>query len=85
MIVEIYGRKDCRYCVLAKDECFKFDQAYTYKDVHEDLSTEEFKTLMSTKAVGAKTLPIVIVDDRYIGGYSELKRRLNKEFEVNHG
>lgn len=75
-MIKIYGKKDCVWCTKAKDECWKLGITYEYKDVYEDLTVSEFKELFEHKAVGARTFPIVIVNDNYIGGYSELKRYL---------
>jgi len=77
-LIRIYGKKDCVWCTRAKDECWKFNVPYEYKDVYEDLSTDEFKELFATIAPYAKTFPIIIVEGDYIGGYTELKQFLNR-------
>jgi glutaredoxin len=80
MKIQIYGKVDCPWCTRAKDECFKFGKEYEYYDLFSDLSDKEFKDLFEFTAIGAKTVPIVVVDGVYIGGYSELKLKLNGAF-----
>jgi glutaredoxin 3 len=69
MIVEIYSKPQCPYCVQAKALAEREGHELTYKMLDEDFDRE---TLMETFP-GARTFPQIIVDGEKIGGYTEFK------------
>lgn len=62
--INIIGKENCNYCKRAKDLLTKLNLPFEYKDVGE-VEIEEIP-------VGAKTFPIVFVDENWIGGYDQL-------------
>ena len=69
MIVEIYSKPQCPYCVQAKALAEREGYELTYKMLDEDFDRE---ALMETFP-GARTFPQIIVDDEKIGGFTEFK------------
>lgn len=69
MIVEIYSKPSCPFCVQAKALAEREGAELTYKMLDEDFSREElFETFP-----GARTFPQIIVDGEKIGGFTEFK------------
>lgn len=68
MIVEIYTKKECGYCVRAKKFLEEKGLLYTEyvldKDVTKEFIVENFPH--------ARTFPIIIMDGTHIGGYDSL-------------
>jgi glutaredoxin len=69
----IWTRDNCTYCVQAKNlmnqhgieyQEFKIGEGYTKEDLLEVVPH-------------AKTLPQIFLDGEYVGGFQELKTRLN--------
>jgi glutaredoxin len=69
MSVTIYGKIHCGYCVQAKSLCEQKGLDYTYLQLDEDYTFDEFKAEFPT----ARTFPQIIVDDNKVGGFTELK------------
>ena len=69
MIVEIYSKPQCPYCVQAKALAEREGYDLTYKMLDEDFDRE---TLMETFP-GARTFPQIIVNGEKIGGFTEYK------------
>lgn len=70
MFVTIYGRSGCAYCVKAKNYCKVNGIKYCYlpyNDETKEVLQKELETL-------PRTLPIVFVNDTFIGGYNELEQ-----------
>lgn len=67
-MIRIYGKDDCGYCVMAQAICKNNEYEYTYlslgKDYEKDFVVENFPT--------ARTFPVVVIDNEYIGGFQEL-------------
>ena len=64
-MVFIYGMENCSYCKYAVALAQSYNIKYEYRDAKEWKETflEEFPT--------AKTVPQIVWNDRYIGGYNE--------------
>lgn len=72
MNIEIYTRDGCAYCEMSKAYLQLKQLKYTeYKigvDVTRDMVVETFP--------GVKTLPIITIDGKYIGGHQQLKETI---------
>jgi ribonucleoside-diphosphate reductase alpha subunit len=82
--IRVFTKPDCDYCKLAKnliekratandiiiDECSTVGQRATCKQYIESKYNQE-----------VKTFPQIIIDDEYIGGYTELLNVLRNEFD----
>ncbi|MGO9445548.1 MAG: glutaredoxin domain-containing protein [Thiobacillaceae bacterium] len=67
--VKIYSTGSCPICVKAK--AFLDKQVIDYDEVRIDLDREAMKEF-STVTHGARTVPQIVVDGRWIGGFTEL-------------
>ena len=66
--VEIYSKSNCSFCDKAK---YYFDQNdITYQEHNVEIP-ETFKILMERNP-NARTMPQIFIDDRLIGGYTDL-------------
>ena len=70
MMVEIYGKINCEFCVASVEFCKENNIEYKYYHLDEDY------TLMQLwEMVKFKTFPQIWVDDKHVGGYTELKEK----------
>lgn len=72
MKIEVYGKENCPYCVRAKEWLAERNLSYTYTDVLKNLSVAELIALK--EKYNMNTVPIVVINNELIGGYSELKK-----------
>lgn len=74
MRVEIFSKENCGYCTAAKNLLRNSNIPYTEQvlNIHftRELILEKFST--------AKTFPVIVVDNYYIGGYNELRKLLEE-------
>jgi glutaredoxin 3 len=68
-MIEVYGRPNCNWCVAAKQLLNEKGINYRYSTVGEDIGINEITEMFP----GVRTVPIVAVDGKRIGGYEELK------------
>jgi glutaredoxin 3 len=68
-MIEVYGRPNCNWCVAAKQLLNEKGINYRYITVGEDVGITEITEMFP----GVRTVPIVAVDGKRIGGYEELK------------
>ena len=69
MNIKIYGRPNCQWCDAAKNLLDRKGYKYVYIDLidmHPDNRSEVLE------ASGMRTVPIVKIDNMYIGGYDNL-------------
>lgn len=67
MQVEIYGMDGCGFCEKAVDLVEELCLDYSYIDANQ--ATIEFSKLFP----GAKTVPQILVDGEWVGGYSDFE------------
>lgn len=72
MKVVVYGKDNCPYCVAAKEWLNARCLAFNYVDVLKDLNPGELASLKTQYKMN--TVPIVVINDELIGGYSNLQR-----------
>jgi len=72
-MITVYGASGCRYCTLALDLLEGKHIEHEYIDVTKD--TGAMKLFRENSL---KTIPQVFLDNRHIGGYSELREYLNR-------
>lgn len=68
----IYGKKDCPYCSLAKEELKLRGISYDYIDLQEI-----GKTASEVTGRKVRTVPQIYIEGEYVGGYDELMSYLN--------
>ena len=72
--VEIYSKSNCSFCDKAK---YYFDQNdITYQEHNVEI-LETFKILLERNP-NARTMPQIFIDDKLIGGYTDLMEFVNK-------
>ena len=72
---EVYGSKDCRFCVKAKEILERHHKEYTFIDVMEN---DNVFAAFSKKFPKVSRVPQILLEDGFhIGGYRELERWLN--------
>ena len=70
MNITVYGKKSCYFCEKAKILLGQRKLEFSYVDI-EDPHVDKV-TILTKTAPGARTVPIVIIDHVWIGGYNEL-------------
>lgn len=66
--IKIYSTKSCPYCVRAKS--YLTENGFDYDEV--DL-TNKFSEIDEIKRkTGHRTVPLIFVNDRFVGGYTDM-------------
>lgn len=73
-MIEVYGREDCGYCTEAKRVLEEHQIPFTYYTVGEDVSVGS----LTARFPGVRTVPVVVVNGNWIGGYTELKEHIEE-------
>ena len=73
MRVELFTREGCRYCEETKSLLIGKQIPFTEHKIETSKSLQELKRLFP----GARTYPVIIIDDEWIGGYTQLQEYLN--------
>lgn len=68
----IYGKKDCPFCSMAKEELKLRGIPYDYIDLQES-----GKTAAEVTGRKVRTVPQIYIEGEYVGGYDELMSYLN--------
>lgn len=67
-MIEIYSKDKCPYCDKAKNLVESKKMEYREYKLDKDFSRDEILEWFP----GVKTFPIIVLDNKYIGGYNEL-------------
>ena len=73
----LYGKKDCPFCAMAREELSLRGIVYEYVDLQEI-----GKTAAEVTGRRVKTVPQIYIEGNYIGGYEELMEFLNKAVDT---
>lgn len=73
----VYGAEYCSFCQRAKFLLEQSKSKFTYYDVEEDNKMDELLQLQGK--YNYRTIPMIIVDGKFIGGYSELYKMVNSK------
>ena len=71
---EIYCTTNCTYCDMAKKLLTVHNKEYTFIDVAED---EDITAAFFNKFPNVSRVPQIMDDDKYVGGYQELREWLS--------
>ena len=88
MFAIVYGSKMCNFCTLVVNALEKEGATVEKKDVSEPNNLIEMR---EAAGENARTVPQVVIDGKYIGGYTEVHRFLNslkpveKKPEIHRG
>jgi glutaredoxin 1 len=81
MLLTIYGKKNCPFCEKAKKlgtqlKDFREDFEVSYTDYQEaGMSKEDLANKVGNPV---ETLPQIMIDDNYVGGYKEFEIYVRK-------
>lgn len=74
----VYGKQNCVYCTRAKQLLDSKNLSYKYIDLGVDIPVESFKEMMWEEyQVIPKTVPQILENDQYIGGFDALETYLD--------
>lgn len=76
MDITIYGKADCSFCTAATAYLSEKEIPFLYIDIEQNGFDKV--NLVKFIAPGATTVPIVILNGEWIGGYSEMKVRIHR-------
>lgn len=76
----VYGKSDCPFCSMAKEELRLRGIPFDYIDLKEI-----GKTAAEVTGRKVKTVPQIYLEGEYVGGYDELMEYLNKDYETEDG
>jgi len=75
MKIKIFSRENCRFCeetiALLTDKGIEFDE---FK-----IETTDERIQLKEKFPKAKTYPVIVIDDVWIGGYTQLLEHLRNQ------
>lgn len=74
-MIDIYTKVDCNYCMQAKAYMNKHRIAYNEHVIGRDLTREEFLE----RYPQAKTVPLILLDNKLLGGYTNLVEHFGGE------
>jgi GrxC family glutaredoxin len=66
--IQIYTQSYCPYCTRAKE--FVKSKGLDFEEINLDGKDEELNSLKNR--TGHRTIPQIFVDDKFIGGYTDL-------------
>lgn len=75
-MIKVYGTPTCSYCKKAKELIESYGRPYEYFSIGEDVAISEVKTYVPE---GWRTVPIVTLNDKFVGGYEQLAELLENE------
>jgi|TARA_R100000231_G_scaffold95188_1_gene71366 glutaredoxin len=80
MSIIVYSKPSCVYCDKAKSLLKRLGYEYEEKIVTKDLSLEQ---LFEALGKQVRTIPQIVIDEKHIGGYNELKEYFVDKGEIN--
>lgn len=69
----VWSKDQCTYCVQAKALLDARGIEYEERNIMQDWTREQLLEAVPT----ARTLPQIFLDNEYVGGFTELRQRLN--------
>lgn len=75
----VWSKDACPYCVQAKSLLESKGIEYEERNVSKDWTREQLLEAVPT----ARTLPQIFLDEELVGGFTELRKYLQKDQHVN--
>lgn len=72
-MIKVYGTHECGYCKRAKELLDIYGVQYQYFTIGEDVPVSDVKALVPEDW---RTVPIVLENDKFIGGFTNLEELL---------
>lgn len=82
MQIRLYGKSNCSYCKLAERFLQNRNIPYDYVSASDPGVTEY---LIEHVNADIKSVPVIVVDGVYIGGYEELQKYILENTTFNNG
>jgi len=80
MSIIVYSKPSCVYCDKAKSLLKQLGYEYEEKIVTKDLTLEQ---LFEALGKQVRTIPQIVIDEKHIGGYNELKEYFVDKGKIN--
>ena len=77
MNIVIYTKEACPYCTSAKTLLNTKGVGFTEMKLNEDFTRENLLELFPS----AKSFPVIVVDGFNIGGFEQLRQRIDEDFK----
>ena len=74
-MIELYSRRGCSSCIAAEQILNSINKSYIKIYAEEDKSMDEIKDMFTL----ARSFPIIVVNDKFIGGIDELRSKILNE------
>lgn len=71
--IVIYGRDSCMFCRKAKKLLGENEVGYVYYDITDDNNLQNIKSILKLDS-DKLYIPQVFMNDKHIGGYTELEK-----------
>ena len=71
MYIQVYGKKNCPQCEQAKALLESKSLGYEYIDLGSNI-----EAMQEARAKGWRSVPQISIDEEWIGGFNELKEKL---------
>ena len=71
----VWSNIGCHFCEMAKDLLKQKGIEYEERNLAKDWKIQQLLEVVP----GARSVPQIFVDDKYIGGYDELVKHLNEK------
>lgn len=75
-MITIYGKDNCTFCDQAVQLCNMKGVEYEYIKLGDGISQDKLIDLLTEYDVTPRTMPQILDDFGYVGGFTELKRML---------
>jgi|TARA_B100000035_G_scaffold314068_1_gene329329 glutaredoxin len=80
MSIIVYSKPSCVYCDKAKSLLKRLGYEYEEKIVTKDITLEQ---LFEALGKQVRTIPQIVIDEKHIGGYNELKEYFVDQGKIN--
>lgn len=80
-MIKIYATESCPWCKKARALAEQHNLPYEYKIIFSDEDKQEFRRLFAD----AKTVPQIMWNDKYIGGYEDFAAEIENTREFGQG
>lgn len=77
MSIVVWSTADCSSCLSAINLLRKEGIEHTVRKVEDP--GNDIMELYQKAGRGIRSLPAILIDDKYIGGYAELEKRINSK------
>jgi glutaredoxin len=77
-MITIYGKQGCPFCDAATSLCQTLGVKYEYINIFSSPETEKKYKILSQK-YSHFTVPLILVDDKFIGGFTALQKAQKAE------